>query len=177
MSIAKLLPSSALRDKLPTACVISLAVVAHFLPVYEIPSDDYVFMTGWNLPGNIVWFYECFARDAWHGAPLERYRWFAFVGFLSGPLLILGVAMLLVGSRVHPRVTGFLSAFAGMSALGCLIAFLFIDETKEWRLFSGFYVWLAALVTLTVAGFCRVRPSRPPIVLNEAAALQITDST
>ncbi|HEV3084803.1 MAG TPA: hypothetical protein VGY66_33890 [Gemmataceae bacterium] len=161
MRISKLLGSLGLRDKLLVACVISLIVAAHFLPVCELVAgssldEDYWYITGWNLPADIFWFYECFATDAWQGAPIERERWLGFVAYLSNPLLILGGGTLLIGYRARSRASGFISAFMGISALACPLALLFIYHFPERsRLFVGFYVWLAASVTLTAAGFCR----------------------
>ena len=159
MSLLKLLTASpALLDKLLVGCSISLALVAHLLPVCESGSPgsyDHDFVTGWRLPEDVIWYYQCLAEDVWYGAPLDRWRWFAFVGYLSHPLLILGISTLLMGYRVRSRMTGFISAFAGVLALACLLAFLFIDGVTETRLFIGFYLWLAALLTLTAAGLYR----------------------
>jgi hypothetical protein len=76
------------------------------------------------------------------------------LGWLPNLLLWGGVACLLIGRWRSERAPGMLAGFSGIAALLCGTVWI-----QGFILLTGYYVWMASMALLAVAGFCRAATS------------------
>src|SRR5438132_1581339 len=131
---------------------IILYIGAHVLPAYRRGAEP---MSGWQVSSQTL--QRFFTRPARWILPSGRGMRspYLFVAWLANPLFWLGVAVLLVGGRAHPRPAGAMAAVAGIAAVACALAYaLFLPAGIFGSLIvlPGCYLWIISLALLATIG-------------------------
>jgi hypothetical protein len=144
--------------------IIALYLASHLLPAADFEGDDdgTKALFGWQASLVTVGLLTEFLKHFTVMAP-DRDTMILMLGWLPNLLLWGGVACLLIGRWRSERTPGMLAGFSGIAALLCGTVWI-----QGFILLTGYYVWMASMALLAVAGFCRatlpqcVRPSPLP---------------